>query len=687
MTFTMRILTAGLVLQAILITGPSCCGQDYEPAFRERANYLLDYAADTYRPPYPDYPDPEKVYWPVAIARFCKYGKQDERANGYIEQFREKSPFHFILAGMARLMPMFGDAPELRNHRLEYLENVMNRTDSYNAWTCEGTENHINMSRTSGYIYAEFMEEYPDLFPEASAWKDSMKRWIKSFSSAIYRLGSSEFNASTYGIYNIIGWLNLYDFAGDPVVRKQARAVLDYYACEIALHYSQGLTGGPESRGAPESVACRTETDYLGWLWFGGLPRPVGEDFFVSDTYKPPLQSVHAATSGYRPPREAVWLAKKEFTGPVFYRNSKAAYLLGRPSYIKHVQYIHPDFSLGSAFYPYGAFGSSCYKNVTWKLVSMVEKGPRADPQMVTGGGMYYPDMTGKMRNPWLQVAQHEDVLIQLNKSPVNADSLVEGIDSIFHLWRYRWQRDFVKRFSAKDDKLLKVGNPVKFQTGGRPGEEGNGAYVWFPDATSWMEHQEVLFLELEKSYAAIRSLARSVPEVREGKYAVDRAPCGRICGLVLEVLPAADFGSFREFRKTYLKRTELDCSGLVSHERVRYRAYDQRLIEVNYRDSGTFTEPIYDWGYGVTVPLVIQTTPPFIQPEWPRGKGHGRLACWSVNGDPVDLATPWKVYGGPHLEVGEGILTVRDDSGNIYRVEIRGKVPEFTRNGIPLID
>jgi len=679
------IIVHGLFICSLSILCFFCPGQEYESMFLERAQYLIDFAADIYRPPFPNYSDPEKVYWPVTIARLTKYGNDDEVANGYIDRFCHRSPFHFILVGMARLMPLFESAPQLAAHKLQYLENVMNRKDSYNPWSGEGTENHINMSRTSGYIFAEAMEDYPDLFPEATAMKDSMKRWIGYYASTIYRVGTGEFNASTYGAYNIIGWLNLYDFARDPVIRKKARAVLDYYACETALHYLQGMTGGPESRGAPQAIACRTETDYLGWLWFGDLPRPVDGDFFVSNTYKPPLQSIHAATSNYRPPREAVWLAKKRFAGPVLYRNSKPAYLLCMPSYVKHMQYIHPDFSLGSAFYPYGAFGSSCYKNVTWKLISRVEYGMDADPQMVTGGGMYYPDMTGKMRNPWLQVAQHKNVLIQLNKSPLNAAFIVTGIDSIYRLWSYRWQRDFVKRFSSRDDKLLHVGNPVKFQTGGRTGEEGNGAYVYFPDVTSWMLSGDVLFLELERCYAAIRSLADPFPLVMEGKYAVDRAPPGMVCGLLLEVLPASQFESFREFRQKYPGRTALDRSRLAELDRICYTAYDQTQIEATYREKGTFTEPIYDWGYGVTVPLVIQTSPPFVQPRWPEGKGHGRIASWSVNGNTVDLDTIWPVYSGPHLEIGKGVLTIRDGSGSVYCVDFRGEIPEFSRNDVTL--
>ena len=65
-------------------------------------------------------------------------------------------------------------------------------------------------------------------------------------------------------------------------------------------------------------------------------------------------------------------------------------------------------------------------------------------------------------------------------------------------------------------------------------------------------------------------------------------------------------------------------------------------------------------------------------------GIGNGvplAFESFLFHGKPVDLDTAWPVYGGSHLEVSEGMLTVKDGSGNVYRVDYTGKIPVFTLN------
>ncbi|NJK98936.1 MAG: hypothetical protein HC905_32095 [Bacteroidales bacterium] len=405
-----------------------CDTEDYE----YRKKVIIDFAADIYHVPVPNYMDPEKVYWPVTIARLYKYGLNDSLANKYIdsEVFLNRKPFHFIYVGMARLFPLYSHAPAMKKNKLIYLKNISERRDSYNPWTCEGTENHVNMSRTSGYIFAGLMEEYPGEFPDAASRKKEMKDWIKYYSKTIFYTGTGEFNASTYGIYNIIGWLNLFDFAKDKEVKEMARAVLDYYASELALHYTQGMTGGAESRGEPSVKGCDKETDILSWLWFGNASFNVEDELKKNKNNKNPLQVVHAATSSYFPPKQIVDLASNKYKGS-FYCNSKPAYLLDNPSIYKNFS-MPVKFTLGSACYPYGAFASSTYKNVTWKMIAKVDDEEMKHPQMITGGGLYYSDRKGRMRNPWLQTVQYKNILIQLNKMPVNAGEIVDSIKKTF---------------------------------------------------------------------------------------------------------------------------------------------------------------------------------------------------------------------------------------------------------------
>ncbi len=647
--------------------------------FHARAEYIINFAADIYQVPRPNYMDPEKVYWPVTIARLQKYGIDDTVANSYIalDEFVERNPFHFILVGMARLMPLFPHAPEMEKYRFDYLNNVYNRHDSYNPWTCEGTENHISMSRTSGYIFAQIMEKYPERYPKALQFKQMMKKWIRYYSKRIYEVGAGEFNAGTYGIFNIIGWLNLFDFADDNEVRLMARAVLDYYAVEIALHYTQGMTGGSESRGAPTTKACHTETDYLAWLWYNDSPKPIDKNFFNDKKNKHPLQVVHAATSNYRPPEIARPLAMKRIHVPAFYKNSKPSYLLAKASYIKQHFYISHNFTLGTAYYPYGAFTTAAYKNVTWKLVSRVDSGQGKNPDLVTGGGTFYPDRQGKVRNPWLQTVQHKNVLIQMNNMPKNAGEIYEQIEDTIKVWAQRWKRDFIKRYGRDDEKIRnKHLYPVKFMESGNTSKKGNGCYLFIHTPRNIKLKDKMLFVELEKSFLAIRSF-NSVPQL-EGNLIMDFAPPGLTAGIVMETGDSGNFGNFQHFIDSVMKKSSLDLTALKNEHSIVYQSVSGDVIEATYGISGSFTEPLYDWGYGPETPQLIQSVPPFQQPEWPSGKGHERLATWAVNGKTVNLQKHWPVYSGPAFSLNNSVLQLRDENENVYCVDYSGYLPVF---------
>ncbi|MFW5760052.1 MAG: hypothetical protein ACOCXH_03615 [Cyclobacteriaceae bacterium] len=55
-----------------------------ETFFAQKAQIIIDQNADNFRPPSMVIGDPEKYYWPIAIARFEKYGTDDSVANAYI---------------------------------------------------------------------------------------------------------------------------------------------------------------------------------------------------------------------------------------------------------------------------------------------------------------------------------------------------------------------------------------------------------------------------------------------------------------------------------------------------------------------------------------------------------------------------------------------------------------------------
>jgi len=642
--------------------------------FENRQQVILDYAADIYQVPVPNYSDPEKAYWPATIARYYKYGENDSLANAYIskEEFVNKIPFHFILVGMARLMPMFPDAPAIKKHKITYLKNVYNLSNSYNPWTGEGTENHVNMSRTSGYIFAELMEDYPEEFPGAAVWKAKMKEWLQWYAQKIYHYGTAEFNASTYGVYNVIGWLNLYDFARDEEVRSIAKAVLDYFAAEMALHYSYGLTGGSESRGAPAIDSNLADSDYLNWLWFGGAKFSVEDFLYRNPNNKRPLQTVHAATSSYRPHPLMQKLALKKIEKPAFYANSKPSYGFRYPSFIKQHYYISSNFTMGSAYYPYGAFTTAAYKNTTWKLVSPTVDGDF--PQIVTGGGMFYDDMKGMIRNPWLQLAQHKNVLVQMNKMPKDAMQIYARMQDTISAWGKRWQRDFISRYGAKDVKITNESLfPVKVMKQGDISPKGNGSYITFSSLNHSVLHDSVLFAETDNLYLYIRAIGGNLEKIKDNSFAT-RADLGNLVGHVVEVFEKDEFSDFISFRRQIAGMVKLDR---VGENEVTYLTYKGDKLRVKYGTSGSFIEPVYDWGYGPVEPQLYLTSPPYEQPFWPEGKGYGRLADWWVNGTPVDLSSKWPVYAGPGFIVNEGVMMLEDGEEK-YIVDFTNTLPQF---------
>jgi hypothetical protein len=287
------------------------------------------------------------------------------------------------------------------------------------------------MARTSGYLAAQNAIGNPS-FPQAATRLTTSKAWIMEFSKRVLAGGTSEWNSSQYGAYNLIGWLNLFDFATDPEVKAAARAVLDYYSLEIGLHYSQGWTGGSEMRstgvpsfgvtaGAANSQFGTSSQDYLGWLWFGDLSRAVGTNYWSGNEY---IQSVHAAISSYRPSFHAVQLAKKQLALPAWFKASKSEYYGKTPSFLQQNFYIDQGFNLGTAYMPYGGWGGGCFAIQSWKLMGKVTTIPGDSvkaPQILTGAGRYYDQTKGRGRQPYDQFVQNKNVLIQMTKTPADA--------------------------------------------------------------------------------------------------------------------------------------------------------------------------------------------------------------------------------------------------------------------------
>ena len=658
-----KIVFIGIALMAVF---HQCIPNDdaEESAFQQRSEIIISETADNFAPPPLTISDPEKFYWPKTMARFEKYGLHDSLANGWIENLKNRSPFHFTLVGMARLMSMYGEAPAIKNNKKLLLQKVFERSDGHNPWTSEGTENHLAMDRTSGYLYAQHALDFPDDFPDAAEKMQLIKNWIEEWSRKIYHYGTGEWNSSTYQAYHIIGWLNLYDFALDTEVQKMARAVLDYYAAEMALHYSWGTYGGSEKRGRGAVDVNLSASNYLCWLWFGS--HYDGDSFLYQG--REYIQSIHAATSSYRPPHQILAIARKETTSPAWYVNSKPSYLFEQQSFVKQFFYIDDNFTLGTAVSPYGGWTGATYQLVNWKLAVKSKMNPV--PFEISGNGRFHDNWSGSTGNPWTQFAQHKNVLVQLTHTPENKQELIDEVRKIVTQWAVKWQRDFSKRF-PDDNKP----NVVNFA---RNIVAENLSFINLPEEVEYIFVSNVCFIEMETVYLTIQFLASDVVNEQNNlrtingrKVLTDQVDDGQLCGFVLEVTNKEAFNGINDLITQYGMEDRLERNGLT----VNYSSLMGDNIKVTYTTDGTFEEAIYDWGYGATKPQTLVTAPPFRQPDWPVGEGYGKVPFVKINGDSLDLKGVWPVFDGPDFTLKNGVLRVKNSS-SAFEVDYSGSLP-----------
>lgn len=668
-----------------------------EAAFQHRASLLLNYVALHYPKGRPGYPpghdgklsDFGKYNYPLFIA-WLEQSRNDagkmEMFSSRMQQYAGMPTFHFNLVGLPRILYGYANNPVVMATQKAFLQRVWERYDGNNAFTAEGTENHINMSKTSAYLYAQLaLEKYPAEFPFARQRLDSMRQWVLDWSKRIYYSGTGEFNSAIYQTYSVAGWLNLYDFAHDAGVKAAARAVLDYYAAEMALHIQQVLPGGSDLRGQGVVQSFMGSYAYLAWLWFGDSPTEplTAANLDMGRSSNEMIQTVHAATSTYRPPVAALALARKQVTLPAGYIGSKPAYLLNQPSLIRQTLYLDSSFSLGAGYFPYGGWGSGNNQIVSWKFISRVAPGAGKSAQYASGIGLASPHdkqhLGGSKRSPFDQLVQHENVLIHLTRLPSNAKQLAADMRQRYDAWHARWQQDFRQRFPG-DEKAN--GRIIKFQE--IQLDTNRAFFTWSAHGNmEWWQKEGVLLVALEQSWLVVRPVGAAAMGLP--RYSTDStmllaavvAPVDSLCGFTMEAVPKNRYASAADFEKAALLQTRVFLPKPRQPELIAYRTMAGKQVKVHYRTSGLFTEPMFDFGYGVVRPTHLINSPPFTLPKWPRGEGHGKLADWWVDGKKIHLQGRWPVYEGPHLKVEQGVLYLTDGTLT-YVVDYRGNLPLF---------
>lgn len=564
----------------------------------QRIAALLKWVAEEYMPPgsggqvaVPQVargvPDPQKYVFPKALARL-HFNPQDTWAQAMVGQFWDKggdpaphaaSFYHFAAYGLVRLLFAFPEA--VAPHRDAILQAAMQEEQLFSA---DGTENHIAMWRTSGYLFAQEAGDARRL--------SAMTDWINGYAKRLRENGQGEWDSSTYMTFDVASWLNVRDYAKDAGIRATAQQVVDTFAEQMARKYVQGAFAGAEKRGFSKGSAD-TIAGYNGWLWFGDVPVPVNNDFFSQSA----IYSVVPALSPYRPPAATVELAlKRTVTAPKTILIVRPNYLMTRPGEAEEILYLTSRYGVGSSTKsPIGGWGGGDTQETLWKFVA---KGTAqtGGARVIGGAGAGYAarsKYSGMGRSPWDQVWQQGSVVVQMTCVHRNADDLTAEAKALFDQWK---QQGNTPKVSWAD--------PVP----------QSWAYTTVPAAAAIETVDGVLLVRMGDVFAGIRPLHGAFTEVPadETKAGQDRrvfrteSGRGELTGWLYEFGDEST-GSWESFATLFPAPERLKVDSL----QVTYRPVRGDVVRVSFNPVGTYTEPEYDWGP---------------QPTWPSGDGHGRV-------------------------------------------------------------
>lgn len=487
----------------------------------------------------------------------------------------------------------------------------------YGAYlTGGGTENHKVMWYTSALVLCDYLVgDGPVGQQPRAAAKERQIAWLRSYGKRLYAVGQGEWDSSTYLAFDLNGLLNVYDFSRDEQARLYAKAILDLLVAGYAVKYTDGVYCAPNQRGWAAGP-MRSITDQIGWVWWDSTKPMTAEDC-ANFRY-----SLHAATSSYRPNALITALAQRTIGGlPADYANTKPNYWFGQnvtPRAGVYPEHVHVDrrYTLGALLRGNGG------QMTRWQLAV-----PHTDTVHVLTGGSTAGRNDG---NGLMQGDKYQDGNGLFDRTVTVGSTLV----------------NFARLPAGVDAEALAVADADRAKT--KPEERGafiaaqvakipDFSYVLLPSgvadpiatADGWW------VLNLGEVFVGIRPLGgpATLADVDQGKRGTLRILRidGRETGFVLEVATVDEVADVSAFKA----------------------ALSAMTVE----------------GDGRAVRLV-------------RRDGRALLAAWgdeqgaaSLDGEAIPL--PSAVYAGPHLQLAESVLTLRDgDTG--YTIDWSGEDPVY---------
>jgi hypothetical protein len=217
------------------------------------------------------------------------------------------------------------------------------RADPKYVWFIQGSENHDMMDLGNAFLATQALANLPayreKLLPDGLTPADHVAAWTAYFNvycQKRFRNGLQiEFGSPTYGKYFIPELVNISDFAADPRLRSNARALLDIIWADWAVEQLGGVRGGAKARCYQGKYSQRGNSD--SWYLMGDLLLRRG-DWAAPGRYSHPIMGfgLVLATSGYALPPAVRELALHPE------KRGEYAYISRRPGRMAHVDPLPP---------------------------------------------------------------------------------------------------------------------------------------------------------------------------------------------------------------------------------------------------------------------------------------------------------------------------------------------------------
>ena len=568
---------------------------------------------------------------------------EDEIALQYIPiglRFRDKGDT-FGKSALSRIYCQFGDVlPESTR------EQIFDEVTTYEGWLTGGTENHIAMRRTAGFLFGE-------AFPKASFAQGltgaelaaECFRYFKEYGRLLYQSSMTEFLSPIYHSCHTATWLNVYDFAKDPQAKLCARAILDWMFADLATNSHHGIIIPPATRAkglmtdSYQLSTVRSNTQWSAWLYWGaGNVKETYEAVAGTTTWKQSPFTLHAV-SDYVPERIVRNLGAKRVDTPyrLFQsRANKAA--IDPPSinpygktaspypqqpdvrYATRSVYVHKNYAIGAGTrkaeideptvrhaHTFGVIWKDTHPRNWLFVVHPYWYVNRPDEE--SGELLGADDWSGT--SPFLQMVHWENAALLLADLPEKDPYHGQAVGS-----NPKWISDR----PAELHRQLNVFVPATVEQALGP---GGG-----------------VFLRTDDVYISLRPIGGEAiweETCREGYRRL--AVHGKCVGYTVEVGDADEYGTFDAFREQ-IASCELDVTELSRDKHVRYHSSRGHALDLHYDES-----------------------------SW-RPNAH-------VNGTRVDYDR-WPICESPYLTCRDGVMHVNDGQHGM-RVDWSCALPEYT--------